>query len=134
MMKFEQFTAAAACAIALMGASVQSAKGQASPQSFQATNFLASAVSLLTYPTNGDHKETDTDRNEVMPRTKPKREPLVVKIEEAAFRLGISEQHVRDLIDEGRILAINIGGHSRKFWRIAVGELERFKNERNSLL
>jgi excisionase family DNA binding protein len=58
----------------------------------------------------------------------------VLSVREVAERLSIGEQQVRDLIEEGKIMAINIGGHARKFWRIPVDEYERFLRENCSLV
>jgi excisionase family DNA binding protein len=57
----------------------------------------------------------------------------VLYVGEVAERLDISEQHVLDLIDEGRLLAINIGGGTRKFWRIPVEAYERYLEENRSV-
>lgn len=52
---------------------------------------------------------------------------------EVAERLQLTEHAVRDLIDEGKLHAIDVGGSSRKFWRIPVTAFERFIKERSSL-
>lgn len=47
-------------------------------------------------------------------------ERRVLMVAEVAAKLRITEQHVIDLIDEGRLRAINIGGGDRRYWRIPV--------------
>ena len=55
--------------------------------------------------------------------------PLTVA--ECAKRLRVSDRHVIDLIEEGKLLAINVAGGAnatdRKFWRVPVEALEAFK-------
>lgn len=57
----------------------------------------------------------------------------VLYVSEVAERLEIGEQSVRDLIDEGKLHAIDTSGGSRKFWRIPVSSFERFLKERSSM-
>ncbi len=52
---------------------------------------------------------------------------------EVAERLEVDQQQVRDLIEEGKLHAIDIGGGGRKFWRIPVASLEKFFKDRSSL-
>ena len=52
---------------------------------------------------------------------------------EVAERLQVDEQHVRDLIEEGKLHAIDAGGGGRKFWRIPVTSWERFMKARSSM-
>lgn len=47
-------------------------------------------------------------------------ERRVLMVAEVAAKLRITEQHVIDLIDEGRLRAVNIGGNDRRYWRIPV--------------
>jgi excisionase family DNA binding protein len=54
-------------------------------------------------------------------------------IREVAERLRIAEQQVRNLIEEGKLGAVNIGTHERKFWRIPVEEYERFLKKNFSI-
>lgn len=61
----------------------------------------------------------------------PGRKTLYVS--EVAQRLEVTDQHVIDLIEEGNMGAINVGGGSRKFWRIPVAEYEKFLKKRSSL-
>jgi len=54
-------------------------------------------------------------------------------VSEVAQRLEVTDQHVLDLIDEGQIGAVNIGGGQRKFWRVPATEFEKFLKSRSSL-
>lgn len=54
-------------------------------------------------------------------------------VSEVAEKLRITEQAVRNLIEEGRLGAINIGLNDRKFWRIPVEEYERFLRKNFSM-
>jgi excisionase family DNA binding protein len=45
---------------------------------------------------------------------------LMLKVREAAKKLRVADQHILDLIEEGKLQAINVGGHTRKFWRIPI--------------
>ena len=54
-------------------------------------------------------------------------------VSEVAEKLRITEQHVRNLIDEGKLLAINVGTNERKFWRIPVEEYDRFLKKNFSM-
>ena len=60
-----------------------------------------------------------------------KRKSLYVS--EVAEGLEMTEQHVRDLIEEGKLGAVNIGNGSRKFWRIPVAEYEKFLKQRQNM-
>lgn len=60
----------------------------------------------------------------------PERRVLVVA--EVAAKLRITEQHVIDLIDEGKIQAVNIGGNGRKYWRIPVEAYNAFLHTEHS--
>ena len=53
-------------------------------------------------------------------------------VAEVAERLELTEQAIRDLIDEGQLHAINVGGGDRKFWRIPVPAFDRFLKQRSS--
>jgi excisionase family DNA binding protein len=53
-------------------------------------------------------------------------------ISEVADRLQVTERHVRDLIDEGKLGAINIGGGNLKHWRVPTTEFEKFLRARSS--
>ena len=54
-------------------------------------------------------------------------------VAEVAERLQVTERHVIDLIEEGKIGAIDIGGGLRKFWRVPVTEFEKFLKKRASI-
>jgi len=56
----------------------------------------------------------------------------VLYVGEVAERLGITEQHVHDLIAEGQIQAVDVGGGTRRFWRIPVEGYEAFLKARHS--
>jgi len=57
----------------------------------------------------------------------------VLYVGEVAERLDMSEQQVRDLIDEGKLHAVDVGSGGRKFWRIPMTAFERFLKTRSSL-
>ena len=59
--------------------------------------------------------------------------PAVLTVSEFAELVGISPQHVIDLIDEGKLCAINVGGHMRHYWRIPREEADRFVQRRSSV-
>jgi excisionase family DNA binding protein len=54
------------------------------------------------------------------------------KISEVAMKLRVTEQHVLDLIEEGQLQAVNVGGSDRKFWRIPVEAYDAFLECRHS--
>lgn len=56
----------------------------------------------------------------------------VLTVAEVASRLDVTEQHVIDLIEEGQIQAINIGGGAKRFWRIPKEGYEQFLRARHS--
>ncbi len=56
----------------------------------------------------------------------------VLCVGEVALGLGVTKQHVIDLIEEGVLGAIDVGGGGRKYWRVPVGEYERFVRRRVS--
>lgn len=51
-------------------------------------------------------------------------------VHEVAARLCISKRHVVDLIDEGKLRAINISGDARRHYRIPVEAYEAFLQSR----
>jgi hypothetical protein len=52
---------------------------------------------------------------------------------EVALKLRCTDQHVCDLIEEGQLQAINVGGPGqRKCWRIPVEAYEAFLDHRHS--
>lgn len=59
--------------------------------------------------------------------------PVVLLVSEVAKKLRITDQQVLNLIEEGAIAAINVGGGSRKFWRIPIVELDKFAARRSSM-
>jgi excisionase family DNA binding protein len=52
---------------------------------------------------------------------------------EAASRLGVSDAHVLNFIEDGRLEAIDVGDGSRKHWRVPVAAFEKFLAARSSL-
>ena len=54
----------------------------------------------------------------------------VLYVGEVAERLRVTIQHVIDLIDEGKLNAVNMGGAGRRHYRIPVEEYERFLRSR----
>jgi excisionase family DNA binding protein len=57
----------------------------------------------------------------------------VFRVGEVARRLGCSDVHVIDLIEEGKIEAIDVGSGGRKYWRVPREALERYQVRNNSL-
>jgi excisionase family DNA binding protein len=57
-------------------------------------------------------------------------------VAEVAAKLRITEQHVLDLIEEGKLQAINIAGRydpdARRYWRIPVEAYHAFLAQRHS--
>jgi excisionase family DNA binding protein len=49
-----------------------------------------------------------------------------LNVREVAGKLGISVRHVTDLIDEGRIDAINVSGDARKHYRVPLDAFYKF--------
>lgn len=56
----------------------------------------------------------------------------MLTVEEVAEQLSVDDQHVRNMIDEGSLDAINIGTGQRKFWRIPAAALDRLLKQRSS--
>lgn len=54
-------------------------------------------------------------------------------VSEVAKELGVTDQHIIDLIEEGQIGAVNVGGGKRNYWRIPVSEFEKFLKSRISM-
>jgi excisionase family DNA binding protein len=50
----------------------------------------------------------------------------VLRVAECAEKLGVSREHIIDLIDEGKLRAIDVGGGSRHFYRIPIEAFEDF--------
>jgi len=57
----------------------------------------------------------------------------VLNLTECSAKLGVSKQHLLDLIDEGVLGGINIGNGKVKHYRIPVKEWERFLASRSSV-
>lgn len=56
----------------------------------------------------------------------------VLMVAEVADLLRVTDQHVLDLIDEGKLRAINLGGETRRYWRIPREAYEEFIAKRDS--
>jgi excisionase family DNA binding protein len=55
----------------------------------------------------------------------------VLKVAEAAARLGLSYEQVIGLIDEGQLLSLDVGnGRGRRQYRIPVAAIERYESQR----
>jgi excisionase family DNA binding protein len=50
----------------------------------------------------------------------------ILYISEVADKLRVSERHVRNLIDSGKIRAVNVGAGDRTFLRIPVEAYEEY--------
>lgn len=57
----------------------------------------------------------------------------VLYVSEVAERLQITDRHVIDLIQEGKLGAVDVGGGLRNFWRVPVTEFEKFLKKRASV-
>ena len=53
-------------------------------------------------------------------------------VSEVADKLGVTNQHVIDLLQEGQLGGVNVGGGTRNFWRIPVPEYEKFLKRRSN--
>lgn len=57
----------------------------------------------------------------------------ILRVAEVARLLDVTEQHVHDLIEEGAIQALDVGGGGQKrFWRIPREAYEAFVAKRHS--
>ena len=56
----------------------------------------------------------------------------VLYLDEIAQKLDCSKQHVINLIESGALGAINIGTASAQFYRVPVGEWEKFLRKRTA--
>jgi len=63
----------------------------------------------------------------------PFRGRSLLYVHEVAKLLMVTGRHVRDLIEEGQIVAVNVAGGSLKHWRVPLTEVRRFLLMRNSL-
>ena len=61
------------------------------------------------------------------------RKRTVLYPDEIAERLNCTKQHVLNLIESGSLGAVNIGNGEAKFWRVPVGEWEKFLKARSSV-
>jgi excisionase family DNA binding protein len=57
----------------------------------------------------------------------------VLYVDEVAQKLDCSKQHVLNLIESGDLGAINIGTSTANFFRIPIGEWEKFLRKRSSI-
>src|SRR5262245_33667991 len=57
----------------------------------------------------------------------------VLTVNELSARWGTSGQHILDLIEEGKLQAIDIGGSTRRFWRIPFEATAAFEKRNSSL-
>jgi len=55
-----------------------------------------------------------------------------VGTKEVARRLGVSAEHVGDLIRAGLLRASNVGLGRRAQWRVAIADLDSFLSERTN--
>ncbi len=60
------------------------------------------------------------------------KERTVLYVSEVAEKLKVSENHVKALIEEGLLEAVNVGTAARKFWRIPASAYEEFLRKRKS--
>jgi len=58
--------------------------------------------------------------------------PQTLTVAQVATELGVTERHVLDLIEEGKIEAFNVGGSGRKFWRVKREAVEKFLRDRSN--
>jgi excisionase family DNA binding protein len=54
-------------------------------------------------------------------------------VQEVAERLSVTHQHIIDLIEEGQIAAINMGGGARRHYRIPVSAYTAFLQARRTV-
>jgi len=57
-----------------------------------------------------------------------------LRVEEVSKLLNISDRHCFDLIEAGRLDAIDVGDGKRRHWRIPVEALQAFLEKRHSLV
>lgn len=58
---------------------------------------------------------------------------ISLSVQEVAKALSVTKQHVLDLIDAGRLPAVNVGRQERRYWRIPVLGLRQFLELNNSV-
>ena len=61
-------------------------------------------------------------------RPSPKQRPFVLKVPEAAARLGTTPERVYEQIEEGRLAAVNVGAKNRTCWRVLASSVRRAKD------
>lgn len=61
------------------------------------------------------------------------RKRTVLYLDEIAEKLDCSKQHVINLIDEGKLGAINIGTSTARFYKVPVAEWEKFLRNSSSI-
>ena len=63
----------------------------------------------------------------------PPRPRGMMDVNEVAKRLSVTGRHILDLIEEGKLVAVDIGGGTRKYWRVKEEDLQAFLRKRSSL-
>lgn len=66
--------------------------------------------------------------------SKSRAKPSILTVHQVAEKLGVTEQHVHDLICAGQLQAVDVGGGSKRYWRIPIEAYEQFVKTRNSLV
>jgi len=61
------------------------------------------------------------------------KERSVLLVSEISKKLGLTDQHVLNLIEEGKLIALNVGGGSRNFWRVPMEAYEKYLVDNLSL-
>ena len=56
----------------------------------------------------------------------------ILTVAEVAARLEVTEQHIHDLIAEGQLQAVDVGGGGKKYWRIPREAYDKFLADRHS--
>ncbi len=87
------------------------------------------------------HTITSASRNNSQPLEDPPLPNLAAKfpgrstlyVHEVAQLLSVTTQHITNVIEEGKLHAINVGTSSRKFWRIPLESLAEFISKRHNL-
>lgn len=81
-------------------------------------------------------KHADPDQTPDLPALVQFERRELLLVAEIAHTLRVSPQHVIDLIEEGWLQGINIGGKNcsaRKFWRVPLINFERYLRANHSL-
>ena len=79
----------------------------------------------------GKKKKTEAEKK-IDYRPAPKK-PKMFYVWQVAEALNVSEKHLKTLIENGQLEAVNISATSRKVYRIPQESFEKFKRERSSL-